>query len=467
MKRQTTFLNVLKLTLLIASICPPTMEASAQCNQNFIYGLTNTGMIRRITVASGTVAAPMNPAHTGNPASYSNAMGYNPLNGKYYFFKRNTYVAPQEFISFDPATNLYQMLAPSPVPIGSIINLGCVNNSGLGYYCLDALGTLYYYRVSTNTWTTICSNIRDQFNVTLASVIDPMGVQRYYGDIAIDGYGSMWLLISGSVNYGLYKITGPIPTTTVANLTATRLVPPTTASPGGSFGGMCFSGNGDMYLSSNSPDNRLFRLTTSYSLSPIVNLAVDGIGNDLTSCNFPLEILNSPTINLSANVVNENKVMLSWKMIEPDNTRYTIEHSTDGIKWDDIHSTLKTIQDNGNTYTYSESSPVGGTHYYRIRITETDGTITYSTVKKVTVKSHTTLTVWPNPTQDILKIQDVGGGSGTSQAFIFDEAGRMVRNPMLNKGVNSVSVQSLPPGIYIVRVKHRNGETTNQKFLKQ
>ena len=454
--------------LIIASMIGGALDGSAQCNQNYVHGLTNTGMIRRITISTGAVQAAINPAHTGNPASYSNAMGYNPLNGKYYFFKRNTYVAPQEFMSFDPATNLYQMLASSPVAAGNVINLGCVNNSGLGYYCLDALGVLSYYSVSTNTWTTICSNIRNQFNVPLSTIIDPSGAQRYYGDIAIDGLGNMWLLISGPVNYGLYKINGPIPTTAVANLTATQLIAPTTASPAGSFGGMAFSGNGDMYLSSNSPDNRLFRLSTSYTLSYLSTLAVDGVGNDLTSCNFPLEVLASEKIQLSASVVNQNTAVIKWNIPQSsDGTTYIVEHSTDGTKWDQVNNIVIMANNTVNSSSVSQKYLAGGTHYYRLRKIEPNGTISYSAMEKVTIGSVSSISIWPNPAQKELKVQDIGYRSGTSWILIYDYTGKMISRSLMKPGVNSIEIESLPAGTYIARVQHSSGEIMNRKFLKQ
>jgi hypothetical protein len=395
-------------------------------------------------------------------------MGYNPLNGKFYFFKRNPYISPQEFMSFDPATNLYAMLAPSPVGAGNIINLGCVNNSGLGYYCLDAMGALYYYRISTNTWTTICTNIRDQFNTTLFSVIDPMGLQRYYGDIAIDGAGSMWMLISGAVDYGLYKIKGPLPTTPVANLTATRLIPPTTASPAGSFGGMAFASNGDILVSSNAPNDRLFRMDSTRTLTFVANLSVSGVGNDLTSCNFPLEVLASNKVNLSASVVNETTVVLKGNVTEIFNgITYAIEHSTDGILWDQISIPQITSNNEQNTFTYSERQLVGGTHYYRIRISKPGGTREYSTIEKIIIVSSVSIAIWPNPVQTVLKVQTRNVGPGKSWINVHDNTGRIIKRSLMNAGMNSIDLQSLPSGNYIVRIQHVNGEIINRKFVKQ
>jgi len=54
-----------------------------------IYGMDDVGGIYPITSATGAVGARINPAYTGNAPSSSNAMGYNPGNGRFYYFKRN------------------------------------------------------------------------------------------------------------------------------------------------------------------------------------------------------------------------------------------------------------------------------------------------------------------------------------------------------------------------------------------
>lgn len=454
--------------MLIAAMCLNGLDAFCQCNPNVVYGLTNVGRIRRINVSTGAVGPNINPAFGGNAPSFSNAMGYNPLNGRSYFFKRNSNAAPQEFVSYDPATNLYSMHASSPVAAPNIINLGCVNNTGLGYYCMDALGILYYYNVATNTWTTICSNIRNQFGTTLSSIIGVGSLNRIYGDIAIDGLGNMWILISGATDYGLYRINGPLPTTNVANLTAIQQIPPNTLSPGGSFGGVAFSMTGDMYIASNSPNNQLYRLNSTLTLSFVANLGFDGIGNDLTSCNFPIGVLASSWVKLSTSLLNENTATLNWNILEPTNgTGYAVEHSTDGISWTQIHYTLKIGNDLNKKYSYSQSNLISGIHYYRIRKTEPNGLISYSAVSRVTIKSDIAISIWPNPAQDVLRVQDVSTSNSNSHLYIHDNTGRMIGQSVLKKGVNSIEVHSLPAGTYILRIKRSNGEITNSKFVKQ
>lgn len=471
MKQKQNYSQNLKKTLLAAVICVTLMEAGAQtCSNpaNVIYGFTPTGQIRPITVSTGVTGAALNPAYTGNAPSYANATGYNPLNGKFYFFKRNPYSPPQEFMSFDPATNTYQMLASAPIASTYIVNLGCVTANGLGFYCLDAIGTLYYYRISTNTWTTICTNIRNQYGTTMFTIIDPMGSSpRYYGDISIDGYGNMWMLISGASNYGLYKINAPLPTSTVANLTATQILPPTTAAPMGSFGGIAFNSTGQMLMSTNSPNNRLYRMNDDYTLSFISNLSVDAVGNDLTSCNFPMFVLSSQGYTFSATLKNNNSALISWTMTQSLNTNgYTIEYSADGNQWHTLSYIQKTGIDLSKTYLYTHSNLVNGTHYYRIRVTDYSSSTTYSTIKKVDVSQSGSISVWPNPASHELKVQQPVFEEG-SNLYLHDFSGKLIKMISLKGGINKIDIRQLPAGTYLARIRSSNGFITNQQFIKQ
>ncbi|HLY69657.1 MAG TPA: hypothetical protein VKR53_08000, partial [Puia sp.] len=176
-----SFVNVL-VVLTFFTLCITQVNAQI-CSDpiNVIYGMTNSGFIYPINVNTGVVGAALNPAYTGNAPSSANAVGYNTQNGKFYYFKRNFPSTPQEFVSFDPSTNTYTVLAVSPVTAN--VNSGCVDFNGTGYYCIDQNGNLCYYKIATNSWTLITSNFVDGLGNSLTSNITTYAS----GDIAIDG----------------------------------------------------------------------------------------------------------------------------------------------------------------------------------------------------------------------------------------------------------------------------------------
>src|SRR5580658_599105 len=131
-----------------------------------IYGLTAAGVIYPITVATAHVGTALNTADAG--ANQSNGIGYNNVNGKFYYFNS----VPDEtnqFVSYSPTTNTYATLATFPST--NHVPTGTVNFNGTGYYCSDINGILYYYNIALNTWTTITSKIVDQSGTNVSTTV--------------------------------------------------------------------------------------------------------------------------------------------------------------------------------------------------------------------------------------------------------------------------------------------------------
>ncbi len=193
----------------------------------YIYALTDRGEIYEIDAVNATLNRVIkDSSYNGNPSYFPNALGYSPSNGKFYYFKRNFLGASNEFVSFDATTNTLRQLAIDTAI--TITVTGCVTNDGKGYYTIDRSGSLYYYSIDANTWTQITGSIIDGSGDDISS-----RVRGLYGsgDLAIDGKGNIWMVISGIYNYGVYMIPGPLPTTPVSKITATKIVDPATATP--------------------------------------------------------------------------------------------------------------------------------------------------------------------------------------------------------------------------------------------
>src|SRR5436190_7579139 len=218
-----------------------------------VYGMDNSGGIFPINTSTAVVGVRVNPPYPGNSPAASNAIGYNPGNGRFYYFKRNADQTPQEFVSFNPTTNTYTILANCPTT--NNIRTGCVNAQGTGYYCIDAAAGLYFYRFTSNTWKFITSTFIDQFGINVSAIM----AARSSGDIAIDGWGDLWFLCSSTTEYGLYYFRGSLPVNPVASLNIIQKVAPTTPTPtGNNFAGIGISPTGQIYLSQSG--DKLYRM---------------------------------------------------------------------------------------------------------------------------------------------------------------------------------------------------------------
>ena len=460
----TLFENKTMSTLVAALFLMGNQSVQAQVSTvctnptNVAYGLTQNGEIDEIDASTGaTLRVIKNTTYTGNGAAKANALGYNSVNSKFYYFKRNIGQTPQEFVSFTPATNTVVKLANSSG--SNETHTGCVTANGSGYYTVDIMGAMHYYNIASNTWTAITTKIVDQYGNNISTLITTQNA----GDMAIDGLGNLWLVTSSASNYGLYKFPANLPTTAQAQVNVVRWINPTTPTPTGqSIRGIAFKPNGEILMTTG--DNKLYLLKTVSSLVLIGNLTTSDIGNDLTACAFPQGILPVNWKSFGANL-NGSAVILTWEVIEYQNKGFYVEHSQDGENWEDL-GFLQGKNDPSviQKYTFNHFTKVNGKHFYRIRQVDIDDRTSYSEIASVTINNiSNTVSVFPNPASSTVRVL---GGSNLNRTRIFDLSGRIISEKSLQNS-NTISISDLPVGTYVIRIETTTGLVYNEKIVKQ
>ncbi|HSZ85654.1 MAG TPA: T9SS type A sorting domain-containing protein, partial [Puia sp.] len=438
-----SFINAL-IVFAFFTICSAKVNAQ-MCTDpiNVVYGMTNAGFIYPINVNTGVVGAVLNPAYTGNAPSGANAVGFNTVNGKFYYFKRNYPSSPQEFVAFDPISNTYTVLAVSPVTAN--VNSGCVNFNGTGYYCIDQNGNLCYYDIASNTWTLITSTYVDGLGNNLTSNITTYSS----GDIAIDGLGNLWIVCSSGSNYGVFELSAPLPTTPVTNVTLKQIVGITPTPTGTNIAGIAFSSTGQIYMSTSSGSNKLYRLDNATTLTYLSTFTVDGVGADMTSCSFPFSMLAVTWQNFSATLESNKSVSLTWSVSQQTNNKgYSVERSSDKSNWSEIGFVEnKTDVQLTAQYDFVDNNPASGANYYRIAAVDMSGTITYSEIKSVSLENSVSseVNVWPNPAKSSVYIQN-NGTDNNLRMQIYDPFGKTIVSNILHAGKNEVNISNLPAG---------------------
>lgn len=416
---------------------------------NIIYGINNNGLIYPVNVNTGVLGTAINPPYSGNAPELANGLAFNQLNGKFYYFKRLPNTPPTEFVSFDPATNAYEMLS-SPVTTQSVFS-GSITNDGTGYYCWDHNGKLFYYKIATNTWTTITSNIKDQYGTDVDSILKA----NPSGDGAIDGAGNLWILPSSGLKYALYKLKEPLPTSAVATLMVEEVVPLT--RPPSQFTGIAFTPTGEIFMSG--WNNAIYRLEDDQRLTYMS--AMSFAIADLTSCNFPLAVLASANIDFFTKVRDET-VRLAWSPLPEENAvRYIVERSTDNKNWKPI--SRNDIVISSRDISFVDMSPIKGKNYYRIKIVAGGNLKKYSVVRMADVGSHNDFEMWPNPVHNELFMQNNGS---PSSVVIYDFAGNRVKAMRIANGVNNIDLTALPVGKYFVVVTPSDNRRRSYSIIK-
>jgi|GEM_PF-6828060 len=173
-------------------------------------------------------------------------------------------------------------------------------------------------------------------------------------------------------------------------------------------------------------------------------------------------------ISLQA-VPHNGKVLVNWKVAEQHNIlSYIIETSTDGINF-----SLAGVIPAGNLqqYRFTHASPINGTNFYRLKITEQDGSFSYSKIATANFALTHYVQVLPNPFSNSIKILAYLMKSSAVKISIYDVARRKVHEQTVSgiAGNNLFMIDNLYPlsrGIYIISVL-AGDVNFNSKILKE
>jgi uncharacterized delta-60 repeat protein len=170
-----------------------------------------------------------------------------------------------------------------------------------------------------------------------------------------------------------------------------------------------------------------------------------------------------------------NKVVLQWQTSSEENVKqFVIERSTDGK----TYKAIGQVAASGNSsltkhYSFADQSPYMSTsNYYRLNMQDVDGVIKYSKtlIIKFDGQLTTSMTVFPNPTRELLQVQLPDGMNGTVGLQVFDLNGRLMKFTNLasdGSALNTtVDVSTLVSGIYILKAQAGN-ITLTSRFVKK
>jgi len=152
--------------------------------------------------------------------------------------------------------------------------------------------------------------------------------------------------------------------------------------------------------------------------------------------------------------------LVTWRTAaEQHNDYFTVERSLTGASF----KAIGTVRSQGSGLTphaYSFTDSGAGqlnaeTVYYRLRQTDTNGTLTYSPVRSVrfAAVAKATATLYPNPSQGqtLLDLSSLPAGSYLVQ--VLDLTGRVLRTQHATTQTAALDLAGLPQGAYLVLVQ--------------
>ena len=119
----------------------------------------------------------------------------------------------------------------------------------------------------------------------------------------------------------------------------------------------------------------------------------------------------------------------------------------------------------GQSYTTTDTKPLQGWNYYRLKQVDNDGRFNYSPVISVLFDANGTIVLYPNPTNSFIYIDGLKEGE-RSDLFITDVNGKKVAIASTTQSTYKFNTKNLSNGIYYITVIE-NEKTLKRKFIKQ
>jgi hypothetical protein len=168
----------------------------------------------------------------------------------------------------------------------------------------------------------------------------------------------------------------------------------------------------------------------------------------------PQAVILPITIQQFTATLQNSNVILNWLVnIETDIRSYDVEYSTDAIDFNTIGSKLA---DNSNGYSLIHTTPQEGNNYYRLKITGSDGSVTYSQSKKIYINSNKNITIYPNPAKDIINIQfNEANMLQATTISVLAADGKVVAKKWLAMAgrIETIDASNLSKGYYFIKIE--------------
>jgi hypothetical protein len=182
----------------------------------------------------------------------------------------------------------------------------------------------------------------------------------------------------------------------------------------------------------------------------------------------PATILPVTFGNVTAEAKNCNIYVAFDYLSQQNNKEFDIETSTNGVAWKTVAVLGNTGNAGPNKYSFIHTSPKTGSNYYRIKQVDMDGRFSYS--KTVVANSNCdgkqNIVSYPNPVFNLLTVV-LPIMSNKTELRVTDAAGKILLTKVATSGINTIDMQRLTPGSYMVQILSSNTVLYSSKVIKQ
>lgn len=221
----------------------------------------------------------------------------------------------------------------------------------------------------------------------------------------------------------------------------------------GSTGTSPITIEGDYFLTGHTPSSPAQCLDCGRTIC--VTIAQSEIDNCLTA--LPVGLTNFRIQN------SEQASLLLWETESEENSKsFTVERSEDGSDF----GIIGTIPANGNSdqkqfYQLTDYNPLSGMSYYRLKMTDLNGSIRYSPLIS-NKRDFNSVQVVPNPGNGTFQVT---GLSGMNRLEVFDLHGKVLESKETDQGVVLFDLKE-KAGVYVLRISNSKASEVFRVLIK-
>jgi beta-glucanase (GH16 family) len=157
-------------------------------------------------------------------------------------------------------------------------------------------------------------------------------------------------------------------------------------------------------------------------------------------------------IDFSAKSLQNKAVLMTWRIGQAHEvSQYEVERSDEGATFTSIHQQEANITSN-SSYTYIDTKPLSGTSFYRLKIMDHNGKITYSQVISMEITTNATFSVYPNPSNGMFYLIRDEAINDVQIIRVHNQLGDLVAEQTMDSNRFLIDLSSYPSGVYMVHV---------------
>jgi hypothetical protein len=169
-------------------------------------------------------------------------------------------------------------------------------------------------------------------------------------------------------------------------------------------------------------------------------------------------VLPSEVFSLKGKLLPGGQVQLNWEAtLDNHHQHFEVEHSVDGYRFNFLGKGPSVAP-----FQYLHNNPSAGNNFYRIKLVDKHGRVTFSRTIAISVAKNYVLEVFPNPVQDKVQVKLYVNASERMTFDFTDAMGRLVHSESLvvtnSGGLASFNLAGWQQQVYYLKVVNARGE---------